>query len=196
MRYPAHLSVLIEHFKKLPGVGQKSAERFAFKVLEWPQKHLASFAEALQKIPEKLQTCSTCGALKEINRCLYCDNPSRDSTQLCVIAQPRDIFFIEETKSYFGQYHVLGQLLSPLSNQPEDWINPLKERMALGSFKELILALDSTVEGDATTLFLRNELPLKEIKVSRLAFGIPVGSSLDYIDGNTLSKAFMGRSGF
>ncbi len=196
MRYPSHLSLLIEHLKKLPSVGQKSAERFAFQVLEWPEQHLKAFAEVLTKIPQELQTCAICGALKDGNQCLFCDNSNRDFSLLCVVSQPRDIFFIEETQSYKGLYHVLGGLLSPLLNEPNEWILSLKERLSRGSFKELILALDSTIEGDATTLFLKNELPLEGLTLSRLAFGMPVGSSLDYIDGNTLSKAFIGRSGF
>jgi recombination protein RecR len=198
MHYPSHLSKLIELFKKFPGVGQKSAERFAFKMLEWPKEQTQAFARSLLEIDTLIHFCETCGALSEKERCFFCDNPRRIQTQLCVVAYPRDILTLEETHCYHGLYHVLGGFISPMHHRDASQLNisSLKEKINQSSFEEIILALDSTIEGDATTLFLKKELSNSSISFSRLAFGIPLGSSLDYIDGGTLSKALSGRRGF
>ncbi len=198
MQYPPHLSCLIENFKKLPGVGQKSAERFAFKVIEWPPAQIEAFSESLFKIKTHIHYCKTCGALAEKEHCFYCNDPARLKSQLCVVAYAKDIFALEETHSYKGVYHVLGGLLSPMHHRDENTLNiaSLKHKIDELPLEEIIIAIDSTIEGDATTLFLKKELDFKKVKISRLAFGIPVGSSLDYIDGSTLSRALSGRRGF
>ncbi|MCH9634619.1 MAG: Recombination protein RecR [Chlamydiae bacterium] len=198
MHFPPHLSLIIENFKKLPGIGQKSAERFAFKVLEWPTSQIEAFSQTLLEIQSQIHYCSSCGAIAEKNNCLYCNSPQRSKKMLCIVAHAKDIFTLEETHCYKGLYHVLGGLLSPMHHRDETTLNiePLKHKIEELSFEEIIFALDSTIEGDATTLFLKKELNLKNITISRLAFGIPVGSSLEYIDGNTLSRALSGRLGF
>lgn len=198
MPYPTHLNLLVQHFKKLPGIGQKTAERFAFRVIDWPEKEVKAFSQALLGIETELHTCGICGALAEQNRCFYCDQPSRLNNQLCIVAYAKDIFAIEETHAYRGLYHVLGSLISPMQSSDDDSFNisELLKRIDEGSFEEIILALDSTIEGDATTLFIKQKLEGYNLNVSRLAFGIPVGSSLDYIDGSTLSRALSGRRGF
>lgn len=196
MSYPSHLNLLVQHFKKLPGVGQKTAERFAFKVIDWPISQIESFSKALLNIKTHLLHCDTCGALSEKNKCFYCDSPQRSNQQICIVASAKDIFSIEETSAYKGLYHVLGGLLSPMLAEDALNIEPLLQRLEDSPIEEVILALDSTIEGDATTLFLKEKLESLNVNVSRLAFGIPVGSSLDYIDGSTLSRAFSGRRGF
>ena len=198
MSYPRPLTLLIEQLKKLPGVGQKSAERYAFKMLDWSDSQLKTFGQTLSNLKENIHYCDRCGALSEKQRCFFCDNPARATDQLCIVASPKDIFVLEETHSFTGLYHVLGGLISPLHHRDSDSLNlkPLQKRIQAHNFKEIIIALDSTVEGDATTLLLKKEMQLSDTKVSRLAFGIPVGSSLDYIDGSTLSRALLGRRGF
>ena len=197
-RYPAHLTSIIDFFKMLPGVGQRSAERYAFHVLDWPPENLENFSNILKNIPSEIKFCKKCHAMALKDSCLYCDDPKRGKGQLCIVANPKDIFGIEDSLSFNGQYHVLGGLLSPTSGFNSEKLNlhSLKSRLKELEIKEVILALDSTVEGDATTLFLKKELANDQVAISRLAFGIPVGSSLDYIDSSTLSQAFSGRRGF
>lgn len=197
-KYPPHLNSIIDFLKLLPGVGQRSAERYAFDLLEWPEKNLQKFAEALGQIPQKISFCSKCGAMAPVAGCFYCDDSKRSTEEICIVASPKDIFAIEDSSTYNGLYHVLGGLLSPSLGFSSDSLDlePLFLRLKELQTKEIILAFDSTVEGDATTLYLKKELSKEPVKVSRLAFGIPVGSSLDYIDSSTLSRAFAGRQGF
>jgi recombination protein RecR len=198
MRYPDHLSKLIQILKQLPGVGNKSAERFAFHLLNWSAAHLQEFGNIVQKIPCNIKECPLCGSLMGEEGCLFCNQPSRDKNLLCVIASPREVFAIEETREFRGLYHVLGGVLSPFDARgPEHLtLDKLKQRLDLGEIKEIVLAFDSTLEGDATALFLKQELLPYSLYISRIAFGIPIGSSLDYVDGGTLARAFLGRSHF
>ncbi|MBP9840991.1 MAG: recombination protein RecR [Simkaniaceae bacterium] len=190
--YPAPLETLISHFQKLPGVGRKTAERFAFKILTWKSSELSLFASHLKEIQEELSHCETCGALIS-TVCPFCTSSFRDRSRLCVVATPKDIFSIEKTHQYQGLYHVLGALLSPIDGIfPEKLhLHKLKARLHAEPIQEVIIALDSTLEGDTTSLFLKEEL--KHLKLTRLAFGMPMGSSIDYVDESTLSQAFTGR---
>jgi recombination protein RecR len=198
MRYPHHLIKLIQVLKKLPGVGNKSAERFAFQLLSWSDVQLKEFGQLLATTKENLTHCHHCGCLVGNEGCLFCENPLRETDKLCIIASPRDVYSIEETNEYKGLYHVLGGLLSPLDQKgPEHLsIHPLKLRINQLQVKEVVIALDSTLEGDATSLYLKQELASDQIEISRLAFGIPIGSSLDYVDGGTLARAFSCRHQF
>ena len=198
MRYPDHLFKLIQMLKRLPGVGNKSAERFAFHLLTWSEDQLREFETIIGTIKHKLQQCGECGCLMGSKGCFFCPPSQRSTHVLCVIAFPRDVFAIEETREYDGLYHVLGGLLSPLDRRgPEHLSLPkLKERLATLQVKEVVIALDSTLEGDATALFLKQELTSYSVQISRLAFGLPMGSSLDYIDGGTLARALAGRNQF
>ncbi len=198
MRYPDHLLKLIQVLKRLPGVGTKSAERFAFHLLNWPEAHIRELGETIRLTKEKLQQCSCCGCLRGSEGCLFCQSPHRDRSLLCVLASPREVFALEETGQYLGSYHVLGGLLSPIERRGPEHLSlfKLKERLKEGEVKEMILALDSTLEGDATALFIKQELASSPIKISRLAFGLPMGSALDYVDGGTLTRAFLGRQQF
>lgn len=198
MRYPDHLLKLIQVLKRFPGVGTKSAERFAFHLLNWPDAQIRELGETIRLTKEKLQQCSCCGCLTGIEGCLFCLSSHRDRSLLCVIASPREVFALEETHQYQGIYHVLGGLLSPIDRKgPEHLsLSKLKERLKSGEIKEIILALDSTLEGDATALFIKQELASYPVAISRLAFGLPMGSALDYVDGGTLARAFLGRQQF
>ncbi len=198
MLYPEHLLKLIQVLKRLPGVGNKSAERFAFHLLSWPEEQLHELGELVSATKTKLQQCSICGCLKGDEGCPFCDLSQRDTGMMCVIASPRDVFAIEETHEYRGIYHVLGGLLSPLDRRGPEHLTlyKLKERLANLDVKEVVIALDSTLEGDATALFLKQELGNLPVHISRLAFGMPMGSSIDYVDGGTLARALAGRCQF
>lgn len=195
MHYPTHLLKLIEHLKKFPGVGGKTAERFAFQLLTWDKKVLGELAESMKTLHEKLAHCQECGSLGDSGVCSFCTDERKGSGIMCVTATAKDIFAIEKTREYFGLYHVLGGLLSPMEGLLPDQlsIDSLKRRIQTHEIRELIIAFDSTLEGDATALFLNQELQDFSIKITRLAFGIPMGSSLDYVDGGTLARALMGR---
>jgi recombination protein RecR len=198
MHYPDHLLKLIQALKKFPGVGNKSAERFAFHILNWPEKQHEELASLLCDIKQKLRYCDDCGCLGGEVLCYFCQSPQRNKQILCVIASPRDVYAIEETHEYKGLYHVLGGVLSPMDNRgPERLsIDQLKKRVSLHQIEEVVLALDSTLEGDATALYIKKALEAFPLQVSRLAFGLPMGSALDYVDGGTLARAFAGRNHF
>ena len=198
MKYPTHLISLIDILKKLPGVGNRSAERFAFQLLDWPPDQLHKLGDIVKNIHDKLKNCSICGCLIGTDACTFCDTTQRDPSVICVIASPKDAFSIEETREFKGLYHVLGGVLSPMDGiGPEKLLlDKLKQRIHSFQTKELVIALDSTLEGDATSLYIKQELAAFDLQISRLAFGIPMGSSLDYVDGGTLGRAFTGRRTF
>ena len=198
-KLPTVLLSLISHLKKLPGVGQKTAERFAFELLGWSQEELFSCADLLKRIQDEIPPCQECGCLSDKGKCFFCPSPNRDSSELCIIASARDAFSIEATKSYRGLYHVIEHLLSPLDGRHTSTLrlDRIEERITKNHVCEVILAFDSTLEGDTTALYLKKYIGShREIKISRLAFGLPVGSSLEYIDGGTLTRALSGRQNF
>jgi len=190
--YPAPLEALITYLRRFPGVGRKTAERYAFDLLSWDPSHLSSLGAHLGKLPSLVLSCAVCGCLIDGNHCRFCAS-SRDSSLLCIVATAREAYSIEETGRYKGLYHVLGTLISPLEGKTADCIDLPRLKNRLSSVQEIIIALDSTLEGDATSLYLKDELAPLSIPISRLAFGLPVGSSLEYIDEGTLSRAFQGR---
>lgn len=196
LNYPEHITTLINTLKRLPGVGNKTAERYAFAMLEWQPHHLSETAQSISTLSQKTKFCPTCGCLSDNETCYYCNNPRRDQTTLCIVSSIREVFSLESMGEYKGLYHVLGGLLSPMSGiTPDDLhITPLIKRVETSNFKEIVIALDSTLEGDATALFLKNTLEKNSIPITRLAFGIPMGSSLDYIDGGTLAYALSSRT--
>jgi len=198
MQYPGPVNALIQLLRGLPGVGSKSAARFAFELLQWPQEQLEALGHALAQLKERLQPCTQCGCLAEDAACRFCDPSHRDQRLLCVVAHARDVYTLEPTRSYRGMYHVLGGLLSPLDGS---WshtlrIEQLKGRIEQNRTEEVVIALDSTLEGDATALFLKRTLEGLPLRLTRLAFGIPLGSALDYVDGTTLARALSGRNAF
>lgn len=198
MKYPGHLLKLIDVLRRLPGVGHKSAERYAFHMLQWNPSHLHEMAEVIRALKHKIGPCHACGCLCEDSQCAFCAEPRAAAGSICIIASPRDAFAIEETREYKGYYHVLGCLLSPLEGKGpgELQLPKLLARLQNPSIKEVIIALDSTLEGDTTSLYIKQELEPLQLNVSRLAFGLPMGSSLDYVNGGTLARAFLGRSPF
>lgn len=196
-RFPPHLIKLIEFLKKLPGVGKKSAERYAFHIIQWQQQELSEFAGALASSREKLPFCTECGCLTQEQICPFCDLQARSTEIICIVSHFKDVFALEETHEYKGLYHVLGGLLSPLEGKNPELLNipSLRQRIQNLDIKEAVIAIDATLEGDATALYLKKELEGLGIHVSRLALGLPMGSSLDYVDGGTLARAFAGRRG-
>lgn len=197
-KYPLELTQLIAYLKKLPGVGTKTAERFAFQTLKWQDSDLQSLAAILAQLKEKITHCPECHCLRDQNVCHFCTNPRRNRSQLCIIASSRDVYSIEETGTYQGLYHVLGGLLSPMDGKSPEHLHleHLKNRIENLQTHEVIIALDSTLEGDTTSLFLKEQIQGWGLSVSRLAFGLPMGSSLDFVDGGTLARAFTGRQAF
>lgn len=195
MQYPHHLLQLIQSLRKLPGVGSKSAERFAFELLEWEGQELATLAMLLGSLKDRVQSCEQCGCLLGDKGCTLCDLSQRDSRVMCIAASARDVFAIEQTREYRGLYHVLGGILSPMDGRGPGHLRiaQLKERVLAHQVEEIVIALDSTLEGDATSLFLKRELSSVCPAVSRLAFGLPMGSALEYVDGGTLARALSGR---
>jgi recombination protein RecR len=201
MKYPKALCSLISNLQKFPGVGKKTAERYAFDLLSWSLQDVSAFAQNLTLLKNKLTNCNTCNALLDIEEsksCKYCDLSKRQSNCLCILSSQKDLFAIETTHMHLGLYHILDGLLSPLNNfSPKNLaVDKIKKRILDLKITEVILALDSTIEGDATSLFLRKELSLPGLKISKLALGIPIGSSLDFIDEGTLSKALSERTLF
>jgi recombination protein RecR len=195
MRYPLHLRKLIEQFKKLPGVGSKSAERFAFQLLTWKDLDRQEFANLISQSVSRLSDCTECGLLCESDNCLICNDKDRDSKIICVVVSQREVFSFEETGQFRGLYHVLGSLFSPLQGRAlsQDKILKLKERISNRAVSEVIIAIDATLEGDATALYIKENIQDLPLKVSRIAFGLPQNCSLEFVDGSTLSSALKGR---
>lgn len=190
---PKDLLSLITFLKKLPGVGSRTAERFAFELIHWDEETLANFGETLKEIQKKIPHCPTCGCLTDQGHCRFCAN--RDAHLLCILASARDAYAIEETGNYHGLYHVIEHLLSPLDGRHVETLrlDRIEKRILDNGVREVIIAFDSTLEGDTTALYLKQALTSYAVSISRLAFGLPVGSSLEYIDGGTLARAFVGR---
>lgn len=198
MRYPDHLLKLFEVLKHFPGVGNRTAERFAFHLLNWSSEQLKEFTEVIGSSKVQLKHCEECGCLSGNEGCLFCSSPERKNAILCIISSARDVFSIEETGEYKGHYHVLGALLSPIDRRGPEVLRleKIKKRIEDLKIEEVIIALDSTLEGDATALYIKDFLAASPVRISRLAFGLPMGSSIDYVDGGTLAKAFSGRNRF
>lgn len=192
--YPKDLLTLIASFQKLPGVGKKTAERFAFQVIDWPKEDLEGFAKVVGEIQENLAHCERCGCLMDATACSFCANERRQKSKLCIVATAREVYAIEETGIFHGLYHVLGSLLSPLDGMTTEDLHLDRLYGRLEEVDEVIIALDATLEGDATALFLKEELGRRGKEVTRLAFGLPMGSSLDYVDASTLTHAFSYRT--
>jgi recombination protein RecR len=192
-KFPEDLLTLIGYLKKLPGVGSRTAERFAFECLNWDEATLKNLGHTLTTLREKVPNCPVCGCLADRAICQFCNH--RETRSLCILASARDAYAIEETGNYKGLYHVVEHLLSPLDGRNANTLrlDRIEKRIEENHVEELIIAFDSTLEGDATALYLKNHLARENLSISRLAFGLPVGSSLEYIDGSTLARALAGR---
>lgn len=198
MDFPNSLKKLIQILKKLPGVGTKTAERFAFHMIEWEDNELFLLSDHLKELPLKVERCDSCGCIKNPEACQLCDIDKRDASIMCIVSSPKDIFSIEQTSTFRGMYHVLNNLLSPFEKKSIDHceVAKIKKRITTNKTQEILIALDSTIEGDATSLFLKQELEPICSKISRLAFGVPLNSSLEYIDEGTLARALINRQSF
>ena len=190
------LTKLTECFARLPGIGRKSAQRLAFHILRMPEEEAKAFANTILEAREKIGYCEICKNITDTPRCAICSDETRDKSTVCVVEDPRDVIAIERTKEYHGLYHVLGGLISPMDGiGPENlFIKELLARLGDGTVKEVIMATNPTVEGEATAMYLSRLIKPMGIKVSRLAYGIPVGGNLEYADEVTLYRAIEGRS--
>ncbi len=191
MQYTKPLATLIEHFQKLPGIGPKSAQRVAFHLLKMPVGEVEKFAEAMITAKKTIHYCEICFNMSATNPCEICSSPNRDNSTICVCAETKDLIAIENTNEYKGKYHVLQGLISPIDGiGAEDIrIKELLHRIANEDIKEVIIALNPSVEGEATSLYLTKLLKPFNIKITRIAFGIPIGSDIEYADEITLAKA-------
>ena len=189
------LARLIDALKRLPGIGQKSAQRIAFHVLRAGREDAENLAQALLDVKDKLGLCRLCNNISDSELCLYCRDANRDAKVVCVVEEPTNIVGIETTRQYEGRYHVLHGALSPLRGVgPESLkIKGLVERIGQGEIQEVIVATNPTVEGEATAVYLARLLKPLGVKVTRIAMGVPVGSDLEFADEVTMSKAMEGR---
>ena len=195
MIYPELLQKMISFYKKLPGVGDKSAERMALATLELKKEDISDFSKVLLESKEKLHSCQICGHLTENDICNICSDTTRDKNLICVIEDYKSVFSFEKVGNYHGVYHVLNGLISPMDSiGPEDInISSLVKRVESLEDPELILALKSTIEGETTTLYIKKIFEKKNVTISRLSYGIPIGAEIDYLDIITLDKALEDR---
>lgn len=193
--FPVSMKLLIEEFTKMPGIGPKSAQRLAFHILRSSKDDAEALAKAIGKVKEQVRFCKVCNNLSDEEICELCKSKSRDRSTLCVVEEPNDIIAIERAREYNGIYHVLLGSLSPLDGiGPSDLkIEELLERVKKEKFKEIIIATDFNTEGEATALYLMKQLKNSGAKLTRVAYGIPVGSDIEYADQATIMKAFEGR---
>ena len=193
--FPAALERLSEAFARLPGIGGKTAQRRAFHVLSLPDEEARAFAEAIVEAKRTVHTCPVCQNLTDEALCPICSDETRDQSVICVVAEPRDVIAMERAREYQGVYHVLHGVISPLNHVgPDDIrIRELLARVAKGGVREVIMATNPDTEGEATAMYLSRLLRPMEVKVTRLAYGIPVGSQLEYADEVTLLRALEGR---
>ena len=193
--YPDSLKNLIESFKYLPGIGEKTAERLAFAVLEFDEDQCELFSQSLLDVKSKIKKCSICNTLTENDVCFVCSNNLRDNEILCVVDDTKSVFLFEKLGMFNGHYHVLDGLISPLDGvNPEDiGLNKLIERISKDKFKEIILAFKPSIEGETTALYIKKILSDMDVVVSRLASGLPIGADMEYVDKLTLERALIDR---
>ena len=193
--FPASLENLIDGFASLPGIGRKSAQRLAFYILSLPEGEAEAFARSVLEARERVHTCPVCQNLTEDELCPICSSPNRDRSVVCVVSEPRDVLSIERSREFKGLYHVLHGAISPMNRVgPDDLrIKELLTRVAGGEIREVIMDTNPDAEGDATAMYISRLLKPLEIRVTRLGFGVPVGSNLEYADDATLLRALEGR---
>ena len=194
--FPASLENLVDKFASLPGIGRKSAQRLAFHVLRLPDDEAQSFADAIVSAKKSVHCCKVCQNLTEGEICQICASDTRDKSTVCVVSEPRDVLSIERGREYNGTYHVLHGVLSPMSHVgPDDIkIKELLVRVAENDIQEVIMATNPDTEGEATAMYLSRRRKPLNVKVTRLAYGIPVGSNLEFADDATLNRAIEGRT--
>lgn len=193
--FPAPLEKLVEQFTRLPGIGGKSAQRLAFYVLGLPEESAREFADAILDAKRSVTCCPVCQNFTAGGLCPICASPKRDSTTICVVTDPRDVAAIERSREYNGHYHVLHGVISPMNHVgPDDLsIKSLVERVAKGGIQEVIMATNPDTEGETTAMYIARLLKPFDVRVTRLAYGIPVGGHLEFADNATLTRALAGR---
>ena len=193
--FPAALQNLADQFARLPGIGGKTAQRLAFHVLSLPLEDAQSFADAIMEAKREVHTCPVCQNLTDREICPICDDVIRDRSVICVVAEPKDVIAMERSREFRGVYHVLHGVISPLNHVTQDdiKIKELLMRVGSGDVREIIMATNPDTEGEATAMYISRLLRPMEVKVTRLAYGVPVGSQLEYADEVTLSRALEGR---
>ena len=193
--FPAPLEKLVEQFARLPGIGGKSAQRLAFHILDLPESEAQAFAQAILDAKRSVTCCPECQNFTAGGLCPICASPKRDASTICVVADPRDVAALERSREYNGRYHVLHGVISPMNHVgPDDLaIKPLLERVSKGDVKEVIMATNPDTEGEATAMYLSRLLKPFDVRVTRLAYGIPVGGHLEFADDATLMRALEGR---
>lgn len=193
--FPAALQELADQFARLPGIGGKTAQRLAFHVLELPMADAQAFADAIVEAKNTVHTCPVCQNLTDLDVCPICRDSLRDQGLICVVAEPKDVIALERSREFSGVYHVLHGVISPLNHVTQDdiRIKELLQRVAKGNVHEVIMATNPDTEGEATAMYVSRLLRPMEVKVTRLAYGVPVGSQLEYADEVTLSRALEGR---
>ena len=193
--FPAALQDLADQFARLPGIGGKTAQRLAFHVLSLPLDDVQEFAEAILEAKRTVHTCPVCQNLTDREICPICADDMRDKSVICVVAEPRDVIAMERSREFSGVYHVLHGVISPLNRVTQDdiRIRELLYRVGTGAVREVIMATNPDTEGEATAMYISRLLRPMEVKVTRLAYGVPVGSQLEYADEVTLSRALEGR---
>ena len=193
--FPAALQDLADQFARLPGIGGKTAQRLAFHVLSLPPEDAEAFAEAILEAKRTVHTCPVCQNLTDRELCPICDDDLRDHGLICVVAEPKDVIAMERSREFRGVYHVLHGVISPLNRVTQDdiRIKELLRRVATTEVREVVMATNPDTEGEATAMYISRLLRPMEVKVTRLAYGVPVGSQLEYADEVTLSRALEGR---
>lgn len=196
MNYPSSFQKLVDLFKLLPGVGEKTAERYAFAIINLDNEKLQEFSDTIKNINENITTCPKCGAMSDTNKCLICDDETRDKNIICVVENQKNVFIFEKLGIFKVKFHVLGGLISPMDGvNPEDLsINQLIQRIKKEKIKEIILALRPGIEGNTTSLYIRKILENTDVKVTQIAQGVPIGADMEYLDNLTLEMALANRS--
>ena len=193
--FPPSLEKLVEKFASLPGIGTKSAQRLAFHILSLPPEQARDFAETILEAKQTVHTCGICQNLTDSEICSICSNPRRDETKICVVSDPKDVIAMERAREYNGHYHVLHGVISPMNHVgPDDIkIKELVDRIANGQIEEVIMPTNPDTEGETTAKYISRLIRPFGVKITRLAYGIPVGSSLEFADDATLMRALEGR---
>ena len=198
MQIPVALERLVYEFSRFPGVGRKTAQRLAYSILRYSQQETQNLTDALTEVKKQIHYCSICSGFTDVDPCVICSQSARDNSQVCVVEQPNNIFPIESSGIFKGVYNVLMGAISPLDGIGPDQLNlkKLRKRLEESEIKELIIATNPTVKGEATALFLQHEFSAKIPTITRLACGIPAGGDLEFVDDVTLMEAFSGRKKF
>lgn len=193
--YPSSLQKLIDSFKSLPGIGEKTAERLSFAVMDMDEEIVEQFTESLSMVKDTIHHCPICNGLTDLDECIICSDKLRDDGVLCVVEDPKSVFLFEKLGLFKGKYHVLKGLISPLDGiNPEDIeLEKLVERVKKESYREIILAFKPSIEGETTSLYIKRILGDMNLSITKIASGIPIGADMEYIDAMTLERALMDR---